>query len=440
MSDIEKSEVIKQKIKAKPINKKKLIRRTGLTAAMALLFGLIACVTFLVLEPVFSNLLYPKKEQAAELIRLPVAEDDMLPEDFLMDEDVPEPSWDGLSAVTQEELQAIINGIQFTTKDYRILYNKLYGIVRKFRQSMVNITGVRYDVDWLWDTYESEGSTYGVILKDTGKSFLVLADYSRLVDSDALEVVFYDGTGGEAELKKYDANTGYAILEIPFTTINKGSLPTITVATIDSLSSSNTVGNIVLAVGSPVGYSDSIAYGMITSTGNTITLPDINYSFNSTDIYCGENANGFVVNLNGQLVGIIDNKFNAKGMENLLSFVNIGVIKSTVENMMNYLDSPYIGVYGMDVTQKAIQEYGVPVGAYVKEIAMDSPAMNAGIQSGDIIVKMNQLTISSYTDYSNILKMYGANTPIELTIKRLNQGTYQNIKITLTAEVRGLKD
>lgn len=440
MSDIEKSEVIKQKIKAKPLNKKKLVRRTVLTAAMALLFGLIACVTFLVLEPVFSNLLYPKKEQTEEIIRLPVADDEKDTDDFLMDEDIPDAAWDGLSGVTQEELQAIINGIQFTTKDYRILYNKLYGIVRTFRQCMVHITGVAYDEDWLWDTYESEGHTYGVILKDTGKSFLVLTDYSNLVESDALEVMFYDGTKAEAVLNKYDANTGYAILEIPFTSVNAVSLSTIGVATIDSLSSSNTVGNLVLAVGSPVGYSDSIAYGMITSLNNPIMLPDINYSFNSTDIYSGKNANGFVINLNGQLVGIIDNKFNAEGMEHLLSFINIGVIKSTVENMMNYMDAPYVGIYGMDVTQKAIQEYGVPVGAYVKEIDIDSPAMNSGIQSGDIIVRINQLTVSSYTDYSNILKMYGANKPIELTIKRLNQGTYQSIKITLTPEVRGLDD
>ena len=56
------SEFIIEKMKERPVNKKKLLRRTVITAAMAVIFGLIACFTFLVLEPVFSNWLYPEKE------------------------------------------------------------------------------------------------------------------------------------------------------------------------------------------------------------------------------------------------------------------------------------------------------------------------------------------------------------------------------------------
>ena len=51
-----------ERIKERPINRKKLLRRTILTAAMAVIFGLIACFTFLVLEPVISNWLYPEEE------------------------------------------------------------------------------------------------------------------------------------------------------------------------------------------------------------------------------------------------------------------------------------------------------------------------------------------------------------------------------------------
>lgn len=61
-------EFIKEKVKERPLNRKKLMRRTLLTASMAVIFGLIACFTFLVLEPVFSNLLYPEEEpQQVEL-------------------------------------------------------------------------------------------------------------------------------------------------------------------------------------------------------------------------------------------------------------------------------------------------------------------------------------------------------------------------------------
>ena len=78
-------DVIKEKIKAKPLNKKKLLRRTIITASMAVIFGLIACFTFLILEPLFSNLLYPQEEQ--EPITFPEEEEEILPEDLLTDED-----------------------------------------------------------------------------------------------------------------------------------------------------------------------------------------------------------------------------------------------------------------------------------------------------------------------------------------------------------------
>ena len=53
---------IKEKVKERPINRRKLLRRTVITASMAVIFGLIACFTFLVLEPVFTNWLYPEEE------------------------------------------------------------------------------------------------------------------------------------------------------------------------------------------------------------------------------------------------------------------------------------------------------------------------------------------------------------------------------------------
>ena len=59
------SDFMMEKIKERPVNKKKLLRRTVTTVAMAVIFGMIACVTFLTLEPVISNLLYPEEKPDA---------------------------------------------------------------------------------------------------------------------------------------------------------------------------------------------------------------------------------------------------------------------------------------------------------------------------------------------------------------------------------------
>ena len=78
-----------EKIKARPINRKKLIRRTIITAAMAVLFGTVACVTFLILEPVISNQLYPEEEP--QPVVFPEDQNEMSPEEMLA-ENLPDES------------------------------------------------------------------------------------------------------------------------------------------------------------------------------------------------------------------------------------------------------------------------------------------------------------------------------------------------------------
>ena len=77
----DQSDFLSEKIKVKPVNKKKLLRKTIITAAMAVIFGLIACFTFLILEPVFNNWLYPEEEPP--LVVFPEDQEEMSPEEML---------------------------------------------------------------------------------------------------------------------------------------------------------------------------------------------------------------------------------------------------------------------------------------------------------------------------------------------------------------------
>ena len=72
------SDFMKETIKQRPLNRKKLVRRTIITAAMAVIFGLVACVTFLLLEPVISNKLYPE-EEPKQVVFVEEKENEMLP-------------------------------------------------------------------------------------------------------------------------------------------------------------------------------------------------------------------------------------------------------------------------------------------------------------------------------------------------------------------------
>ena len=75
---------IQEKIKERPVNKKKLIRRTIITVALAVVFGIVACVTFAFLEPVIGEVLYPKQEP--QVITFPEEEQEIKPEDMVVDD------------------------------------------------------------------------------------------------------------------------------------------------------------------------------------------------------------------------------------------------------------------------------------------------------------------------------------------------------------------
>ena len=77
-NDVSEKNFMIEKIKERPVNKKKLLRRTLITVSMAVIFGLVACFTFLVLEPVISNWLYPEEEP--QVVVFPEDQDEMSPE------------------------------------------------------------------------------------------------------------------------------------------------------------------------------------------------------------------------------------------------------------------------------------------------------------------------------------------------------------------------
>ena len=131
-------EFIKEKVKERPLNRRKLFKKTLLTASMAAIFGLIACVTFLVLEPVFSNLLYPEEEPQQVELKEENIEDEMRPEDMILEEET--------ETETTTELQTVVEKVALEIGDYQKLYRNMYTVAKTFADhSMVTVTGVVSD-------------------------------------------------------------------------------------------------------------------------------------------------------------------------------------------------------------------------------------------------------------------------------------------------------
>ena len=94
---------------------------------------------------------------------------------------------------------------------------------------------------------------------------------------------------------------------------------------------------------------------------------------------------------------------------------------------------PYIGVYGTAVTSRLKEEQGMPEGVYVIDVDPDSPAMSAGIQSGDIICEINREKVTNLVTYQKAVLEIRAGQQIQVKGMRLGADGYVDVEYTVTA-------
>ena len=416
--ELPRFEFMKEQIKERPLNKKKLLRRTVMTVSMAVLFGLVACLTVLVLEPVFNNWLYP--EEPAENITFPPDTEEILPEDMALDD-----------AELEQETTAEVVAPAPEQLDELELYRKTYGRLQKLTaevcRSLVTVTGVTSDRDWFDNMYESKSQATGVLIANNGREYLVLTAAEPVQTVETISVTFCDNSQAKAEVKMTDPTTGLAVLAIENKEIGDGTRDVITTAVLGSSNYASLTGSPVIALGSPAGVKGSVIYGVATSSGNLLNTVDSRYRLITTDIYGSHSGSGVLINLQGQVIGVIDQGYNADGMENMISALGISELKTTIERLSNGKAQAYMGIYGTDVTPEANENLQVPYGAYVTEIEMDSPAMQAGIQSGDVIISLNGRMVENFDEYIKVLSESTPGSTIYVTLMRMNQEAYQSV-------------
>ena len=100
-----------------------------------------------------------------------------------------------------------------------------------------------------------------------------------------------------------------------------------------------------------------------------------------------KNGSGALINLNGEVIGLVTQGYSSEGDQNTLTAISISELKPVIEMLSNNKDIPYIGLEITTVTNTIAKENDIPKGVYIKEVKMDSPAMAAGLQSltpGDV--------------------------------------------------------
>jgi len=415
----DKFDFINEKIKNKPFNTRRLLRRCLSTIGFAILFGIVACFIITLLQPVMQQWLYPDRSK----ISIPK---DKVVKDTEEETEAKQPDTQASAPVYITETQ------QLELSDYQALQNKLYTIGEDANKSVVTVTGVKSDTDWFNSSYEKQGQASGIIVAKNDSELLILTEKKVIAAAQTISVTFSDNMQVNATLKKYDGNTGVAVLSVALKDVSANTLSSITVATLGN-SYAVTKGSVVIAVGSPLGTNYSILAGDITSTENVISAFDVNYPIFTTDIMGNSNGNGVLINLEGQVVGLIMQSYSTQDNQNTLTAVSISDLKEVIEKLSNGQNIPYLGLKLSNVTDEIAKKYDVPKGVYISSVNMDSPAMAAGLQSGDIITEMDHTSISNVDDYTEKLYTLSKDSTVHFMVKR--QGTHGYTKINCTATV-----
>lgn len=443
MQDMEQksnNEFMIEKLKERPVNKKKLLRRTLTTAMMAVIFGMIACVTFLVLEPVISNWLYPEPEEET-IVLFPEEQEEMEPEEMLSDnltEDesaLPQATPHPFASPSEEEtrMQELLSSITLDYNNYVQMYDSLSEVVATLNKYLVTITATTTNTDWLANVYETQTDTTGVVVGNTGKEILILTDYSSIKGADKVEMTLYTGYSVSVQVKQYHTDSNIAILTVSVSTLGN-SVEDIYVASFGSSSTQNLLCTPVIAMGSPMGECGSVGYGMITYEDGQVTMVDANYKLLMTDIYGSQSATGFLFNLKGQVIGIITKQKTSSDMKNMITAYGISDLKKLISRLSTGAAVPYLGIIGIDVSKEANEEENVPLGVYVQDVEEDSPALLAGVQKGDIVVGLGSKVITRYNEYANAFSDLDAGSTVKLKVMRLSHGEYIEMEFDILLE------
>lgn len=423
---------MREEIKSRPINRKKLARNTFLAAISAVVFGLVACVTFALLAPYVTDFLSEKPVEEEEenpiLISIPeeTVEEEMAPEDMLVSTEEEEIDYSELALLEEEEIKKIVDSVKMTASDYQDMYKALADIANDAKKGIVRVTPIKQNTNWLNNIYEKTSDLSGLIVAETDTDLYILTNYSLVKDVEEIVISFVNSIQAKAAFVDCDTATDLCILSVSLGDINEVTLDSIEVASLGSSMYTNLVGTPCIAVGSPLGTYGSLNYGMVTSNSGKITVTDNCYKQVITNIYGTTNANGIIISLKGDVIGIIDNKYSSSETKNLVTAIGISELRKTLERMINKVDVAYLGIKGSEVPIEATVA-GAPEGVIVSSVELDSPALNAGIQSGDIITNIGGNNIYKFSDFVNALKGIPIDSEQEVMIYRYSQGSYKKI-------------
>lgn len=411
-----------------------------MAVGIAVVFGIVASLTFVLCRPMWEKR-FPANT-SVEPVTIP--RDDETSADPSPSPDQPETAennpdggaQDPISKTETEELydkvKAMIEGYKPGIKDYKAVYGELENIVLAFNRSLVMVSRPEDSGDM---ALTSGGRVPGIIVAITSGEVVILTD-TRLVDAaDTMTVTFSNQQSVNAYLKAVDNTDRLAVYGVSVDRISEGLSAYIEPAVLGDSYSLNS-GDPVIAVGNPYGIPKSTGFGIVSFVNNTVTGVDRQVRLYVSSITGYPESCGFILNLDGEVVGRVTTEYDDAGRSGQLSAESVSDLKGYIERLSNGSSTAYLGIKGTTLTRGMIGKEGIDRGVYVNDCVTDGPAYSAGLQRGDILMKVNDDDISSLKDLQASLEKLDIGGVVELVVLRDSRDGYRELSFTTQAAQR----
>lgn len=255
------------------------------------------------------------------------------------------------------------------------------------------------------------GAGSGIIISQDG---YVMTNHHVIERADSIKVRLFDGRSYEAELVGSDINTDLAVVKI-----NAQDLRPAVLGDSDNVR----VGELAVAIGNPLGNLEgSVTVGVVSAVKRSVDIENISMSLIQTDAALNPgNSGGALVNKYGEIIGVVNAKTSAVGIEGLGYAIPSNDAKIVVEDLITkgYVSGRIkIGIATQDICEVLADFYDLPEGIYIVDVEPESSADKAGLKAGDVIIGIDGRDILTGSELLEVRDSHEVGDEVKVLIIR----------------------
>lgn len=366
-------EVIKDEVGGTGKRKKRILRKIG----VGIFIGLVACFTFSVFKPWVESRISGNPDEVT------------IPRDTKQ-------------TAENEADRSGKDGNGQKKDNYSKSVKSLSDVAKKGKRSVVSLLVLTGATIGNKEFVSESQSVSGVLIADNGQELLILGPTMEVGETQQIQATFCDGKKYRVTEKKSDANLELTIYAVKESQLEEKTAKSIRLA---ALGSSYEVkkGDTTVLLGMLFGQGDAVGYGVLRSSTEKAERADGTYHILGAELAGFTGGSGIMFNRQGEVIGIICDAAGEDAKEELMHAYAISDIKDVMQFLANGESVPYIGIHATDVSENIAEDRRIPRGIYVDKVEADSPAMRAGIQSGDVLTAIGGTDIENFEQYHELL-------------------------------------